>query len=67
MAKVPLPPSTATWRKSTASTSGACVEICREQGYVWVRDSKNPHAAVLGFTSAEWSAFLVGVARGEFG
>jgi hypothetical protein len=35
-------------------------------GQVGVRDSKNPGAAILRFTPAEWQAFLGGARRGEF-
>jgi hypothetical protein len=31
-----------------------------------VRDSKNPGAAILRFSPAEWQAFLAGARRGEF-
>jgi hypothetical protein len=66
MAKVPLPPATASWQKSSVSGNNACVEVSRDREHVWVRDSKNPRGAVLGFTREEWAAFLAGVGRGEF-
>ncbi|HEY2724271.1 MAG TPA: DUF397 domain-containing protein [Pseudonocardiaceae bacterium] len=66
MAKVPLPPNTVPWRKSSASADQACVEVARGQDGVWVRDSKDPRGPVLHFTRAEWTAFLLGARRGEF-
>jgi len=63
---VPPPPNTASWHKSSASGASGCVETARSVDHVWVRDSKNPAGGTLGFTRAEWTAFLIGVERGEF-
>jgi hypothetical protein len=56
------------WRKSSRSmTNGNCVEVTGLVGqFVGVRDSMNPKGAVLGFTQAEWDAFVGGVRDGEF-
>jgi hypothetical protein len=57
----------AEWIKSTHSDSGACVEVARVGSTIGVRDTKARGAGpVLEFTEAEWSAFLGGVAGGEF-
>jgi hypothetical protein len=42
------------------------VEVRRHDGLVEVRDGKDPDAAVLRFTSAEWAAWLDGAKKGEF-
>jgi predicted secreted Zn-dependent protease len=55
------------WRKSTRSTSGACVEVAPlPGGGIAVRDSKDPSGPVLRYTAKEWTAFLQGVEGGEF-
>lgn len=68
------------WYKSSFSTSGSnCVEVAAAPGHevvvqnksaegevFVVRDSKNPDAAPLVFTRAEWDAFVEGVKDGEF-
>ena len=55
------------WKKSpTSGADGDCVEVRRTPFGIQVRDSKNPDGAVLHFTDREWSAFLEGVALGEF-
>lgn len=54
------------WRKSTRCGSNACVEVAKVDGEYLVRDSKNPDAAALSFTEAEWTAFTAGVVAGEF-
>lgn len=64
-------PTGAIWRKSTRSGNGGdCVEVASNlidtQGFVLVRDSKNPDAGFLAFTPAEWTAFTGGVRDGEF-
>jgi Domain of unknown function (DUF397) len=65
----------ATWRKASYSGNGgnSCVEVAVFPGateggarVVAVRDSKNPDAAHLTFTAAEWDAFTDGVRQGEF-
>jgi predicted secreted Zn-dependent protease len=55
-----------TWRKSSASDSGNCVEVAIKAGVILLRDSKDPAGPVLTFTESEWAAFLVGVRNGEF-
>jgi Domain of unknown function (DUF397) len=58
----------AAWIKSSFSTyNGNCVEVAGlADDIIRVRDSKNPRAGVLNFTTAEWDAFLGGVRLGEF-
>ena len=54
------------WRKSSRCGSGTCVEVAKVEDTYLVRDSKNPEAAALSFTPAEWDAFVEGVSAGEF-
>jgi hypothetical protein len=63
-----MPDSGSRWIKSSLSFSNSnCIEVARlPDGKVGVRDSKNPDAAILRFTPAEWQAFLGGARRGEF-
>jgi len=63
-----MPDSAPAWIKSSLSYSnGNCVQAARlPGGQIGVRDSKNPHGAILRFTPAEWRAFLAGARRGEF-
>lgn len=58
--------SNATWRKSTHSSDGQCVEVAFADGAVGVRNSNNPAAGMVEFTPGEWSAFLKGVRSNEF-
>lgn len=46
------------WRKSTASSTGNCVEVAAVGGSVLIRDSGNPDRVVLRLPPAAWSAFL---------
>ncbi len=56
------------WRKSSYSGQhNNCVEVADLPGGAAVRDSKHPRAAVLAFPSSEWSAFLLGLRKGEAG
>lgn len=56
------------WRKAAASNgTGACVELAAPAtGVILLRDSKDPHGAVLSFTRKEITAFLAGAKAGEF-
>lgn len=55
------------WRKSTRSASNGCVEVTPlPEGWVAIRDSKNPHGPELQFNPTEWQAFLDGAVSGEF-
>lgn len=57
------------WRKATKSGSGSgqCVEVMITDDLVRVRDTKaNGIGPELEYTHDEWSAFLDGVAKGEF-
>jgi hypothetical protein len=56
----------AEWRKSSRSSTNACVEVAFVDAQVAVRDSKHKDQAVLLFTPREWEAFLGGVRGGEF-
>lgn len=55
------------WRKSSFSGMGDCVEVRRgHDGSACVRDSKDPDGPNLRFTASEWQAFVEGVRAGEF-
>jgi len=54
-----------TWRKSTFSQSGDCVEWRFADGSVYVRNSKHPSGLVLKFDYSEWRAFIAGVKCGQ--
>jgi hypothetical protein len=54
------------WKKSSFSQEGGCVEVRAHGDRIQVRDSKDPDSAVLVFTTKEWSFFVAGVAAGEF-
>lgn len=52
-----------TWRKSSASKDGDCVEVAAAGGMIIVRDSKDPHGGNLLFSSHDWNSFVVGVRK----
>jgi hypothetical protein len=54
------------WRKSSASSTGNCVEVGLDGECVVVRNTKDRAGSTLRFTPSEWQAFLVGVVDGEF-
>ena len=56
------------WVMSSRSSGngGSCVEARRTNGMIEVRNSKNPAAGTVVFTTAEWDSFLFGAKRGEF-
>jgi predicted secreted Zn-dependent protease len=54
------------WKKSTASGGGACVEVARVGEMIIVRDSKDVLGSVLTFSEEEWRTFLAGTRSGQF-
>lgn len=60
--------SAARWRKSSFSGGSGtdCVEVAAVGANVATRDSKDPSGPVLGFSGAEWGAFLAVVKRGAY-
>jgi hypothetical protein len=47
-----------TWRTSTWSISGECVEIASIGTEVLIRDSKNRGGRMLSFSSGTWRQFI---------
>jgi hypothetical protein len=47
-----------TWRKSSRSTSGACVEVAVDGALVHMRDSKDPDGPSLTFDREVFRDFL---------
>lgn len=56
------------WSKSSYSSidGDECIDVSFSRNAVGMRDSHDPHGAVLAFDHDEWAAFLDGVAAGEF-
>jgi hypothetical protein len=54
------------WKKSTASGGGGCVEVARAGEKILVRDSKGPSGPALIFSGLEWVAFLTDARAGQF-
>lgn len=52
------------WRKSSRSSSGACVEVATDGERVCIRDSKDPSGAVLAFDRRAFKDFIANVADG---
>jgi hypothetical protein len=59
--------SNASWRKSTGSMNGDCVEVASARHSIGVRDSKQcGNGPVLVFTERSWRAFSSRLLQGEF-
>ncbi len=50
-----------TWRKSSFSQGGDCVELAYIRNRILVRDSKDPFGPILDFMPADWVAFIAQV------
>ena len=57
---------TGSWRKSSASEAGGCIEVRLHDQTVQLRNSRLPLGHVLEFTFDEWKAFLDGIYKEEF-
>jgi hypothetical protein len=54
------------WRKASRSAgNGACVEVAPAQGYVAIRDSKNPQGAILSCAPNMFRSFLEAAKKGH--
>lgn len=58
--------TTPEWRKSTYSSSSACVEVAPRPNLIMVRDSKDQSGPVLAFDRRAWGDFIDGAKAGEF-
>jgi Domain of unknown function (DUF397) len=58
--------SSPTWRKSSYSDNGECVELADMGATIGLRDSKDTAGPVLRLTRTELAAFLQGAKSGEF-
>ena len=58
--------TSATWRTSSYSgnNGGNCVEVGNAARVIVIRDSKNPHGAVLAFGAKDWQRFTDQVKAG---
>jgi hypothetical protein len=59
-------PAGLTWRKSSYSLEGNCVEVAADGPFVFLRDSKDPHGPVMRFEQARWREFLAAVRDGSW-
>jgi Domain of unknown function (DUF397) len=53
------------WRKSSFSGSGDCIEIASCRNFIMVRDSKQRHSHILEFTNEQWHLFLDEIRAGS--
>ena len=55
------------WRRARRSMgNGDCVEVASAGIGVFVRDSKNPSVAALGYPDIAWRSFLLSAKQGNF-
>lgn len=55
-----------TWRKSSRSDDGNCVEVAFTDDAVLTRDSKNPDGLVLRLDPQQWRSFITDIRAGGF-
>lgn len=53
------------WRKSSHSMTSNCLEITLSEGFVLIRDSKQPEGLRLQVGPQIWSAFITSVRSGD--
>jgi hypothetical protein len=53
------------WRTSSKSSGANCVEIKKDGGTVFIRDSKDPSGDVLVFDLDAFREFIGGVKKGD--
>lgn len=55
-----------TWRKSSYTDNGQCVEVADVGDRILVRNSNDPGAGTLKLTRRQLSDWLAGIKAGEF-
>lgn len=55
-----------TWRKSSRSHGGQCVEVGGAPAAVGIRDTKDPSGRTLMVSRATWSKFIDAVQAGNY-
>jgi len=58
--------ATATWRKSSFSTDGECLEFAVLDDCVAVRNSNNPDGGTLFLPPVQMASWILAVKAGEF-
>ncbi len=53
-----------TWRRSSACSNAACVEVADQHDTVLVRDSRQASSPVLEFDHGAWAGFVAGLKGG---
>lgn len=53
-----------TWRKATFCASGECIEVSQQSGAIMVRDSVQPHGAVLTYAASDWQTLVRSIKAG---
>jgi hypothetical protein len=56
-----------TWRRSTFSEAGSCVEVTTENWSVLARDSKDTLGPALEFPAQCWVNFVIRIKNGTIG
>ena len=54
------------WRTASLCTGGECIEVAQRDDAIILRDSKQPHGAVLNCAVGEWRSFINGIKTGQF-
>jgi hypothetical protein len=54
------------WRTPTRCSTENCVEVAAMNGWIAVRDTKNPGHPALLYTESEWQDFIDSAKSGEF-
>ncbi|WP_073251549.1 DUF397 domain-containing protein [Cryptosporangium aurantiacum] len=55
------------WRRSSYCGHASCLEMCRDDQRVLVRNSAAPHGAQLELSAALWREFVEAAKAGAFG
>jgi hypothetical protein len=54
------------WRSASFCQNGECVEVAEQDGWIVLRDSKDPDGSVQYYTTEEWRSFVRSIKAGEF-
>ena len=54
------------WKKASYCNGGACIQVARLDGLIFLGDSKNPSGPVLSAGYPQWNSLIGKIKRGDF-
>jgi hypothetical protein len=54
------------WHRSSDCEASACIEVAAAEGWIYLRNNKQPEGVRLRLSADVWTRFRHGIKRGDF-